>query len=55
MAENKYSLYSQRSANEQYGNWGKVVTDMSKGIITVDGERRASKAAIEEKTNETIE
>jgi hypothetical protein len=55
MAENKYSLYSQRSANEQYVNWGKVASDITKGIITVDGERRARKAAIEKQTNETIE
>ena len=55
MAENKYSLYSQRSANEQYVNWGQVASDITKGIVTVDSERRARKKAIDDSTTEALE
>ena len=54
MAENKYSLYSQRSATEQYVNWGKVASDITKGIVTVDGQRRAKKQAIDDATSEAL-
>ena len=54
MAENKYSLYSQRSATEQYVNWGKVASDITKGIVTVDADRRARKQAIDTSTSEAL-
>ena len=51
----KYSLYSQRSAEEQYVNWGQVASDVTKGIVTIAAERQGRRDAIDKQTTEAIE
>ena len=52
---NKYSLYTQRDAEKQYVDWGKVAQDVTKGITTIAAERTARKAELDKLTNEAIE
>lgn len=50
----KYSIYSQRSADKQYVNWGKVATDVSTGLQLIASERQAKRDALDKLTTEAI-
>jgi hypothetical protein len=51
----KYSLYAQRSAEEQYVNWGKVASDVTKGIYTIGAERQRRKDELDNLTQQSVE
>ena len=51
----KYSLYAQRDLEKQYVNWGQVAKDVTAGITTIAGERKARKDALDNLTNEAME
>ena len=50
----KYSIYSQRSAEKEYVDWGKVAKDVTLGITTIAAERQKEKDALDTLTTEAI-
>ena len=51
----KYSIYAQRNVEKQYVDWGQVAKDVTTGITTIAGERRARKDELDKLTNEAME
>jgi len=52
---NKYSIYARQDAEKNYVDWGKIAQDVTKGIITIDQQRRKRKWEFEQMTNKALE